>query len=40
MYIIEPGDEVDTIEDEIDCSLLSDVFGDCLYPDPDFSPAC
>jgi len=40
MYIIEPGDDVSDVEDEIGFCLLSDVFGDCRYPDPDFSPAC
>ena len=40
MYIIEPGDDVCAIEDEIGCSLLSDVFGQCRYPDPDFVPSC
>ena len=40
MYIIEPGDDVTTIEDETGCCLLSDVFGECRYPDPDFVPSC
>ncbi len=40
IYIIEPGDAVAAIEDEIGCSLLSDVFGQCRYPDPDFVPSC
>ena len=40
MYIIEPGDDAGAIEDEIGCSLLSDVFGECRYPDPDFVPSC
>ncbi len=40
MYIIEPGDDVVAIEDETGCCLLSDVFGECRYPDPDFVPSC
>jgi len=40
MYIIEPGDDVVAIEDETGCCLLSDVFGQCRYPDPDFVPSC
>ncbi len=40
MYIIEPGDDVVAIEDETGCCLLSDVFGQCRYPDPDFVHSC
>jgi len=40
VFIVEPDDAVDTVEELSDCPILSDVFGDCRYPDPDFSPAC
>jgi len=40
IFIIEPDDAVDTVEELSGCPILSDVFGDCRFPDPDFSPAC
>ena len=40
IFIIEPDDTVVTVEELSGCPILSDVFGDCRYPDTDFSPAC
>ena len=40
IFIIEPDDSADTVEELSGCPILSDCFGDCRFPDPDFSPAC
>lgn len=39
MIVVEPGDRVDALEQESGCPILSDLFGDSRFGDPDFSPA-
>jgi hypothetical protein len=38
VFIIEAGDTVEDIEQEIGFSLLTNLFDDVRYPDPDFVP--
>ena len=40
MIIIEPGDCLSDIEEEIGFSILTHLFDDISYPDPDFMPSC
>ena len=40
MIIIEPGDCLSDIEEEIGFSILTNLFDDISYPDPDFMPSC
>jgi hypothetical protein len=40
MIIIEPGDSLSSIEKEIGFSILTNLFDDITYPDPDFMPSC
>ena len=40
MIIIEPGDSLSSIEKEIGFSILTNLFDDISYPDPDFVPSC
>ena len=40
VFIFEPDDAVDTVEELSGCPILSDCFGECRFPDPNFSPAC
>jgi hypothetical protein len=40
MIIIEPGDSLSSIEKEIGFSILTNLFDDISYPDPDFMPSC
>ena len=40
MIIIEPGDCLSDIEEEIGFSILTNLFDDISYPDPDFVPSC
>jgi hypothetical protein len=40
MIIIEPGDTLSEIEKEIGFSILTNLFDDISYPDPDFVPSC
>ena len=40
MIIIEPGDCLSDIEEEIGFSILTNLFDDICYPDPDFVPSC
>ena len=40
MIIIEPGDSLSDIEEEIGFSILTNLFDDISYPDPDFIPSC
>ena len=40
MIIIEPGDSLSDIEEEIGFSILTNLFDDISYPDPDFVPSC
>jgi hypothetical protein len=38
VFIIEAGDTVQDIEQEIGFSILTNLFDDIRYPDPDFVP--
>ena len=38
MIIIEAGDSLSDIEKEIGFSILTNLFDDVRYPDPDFVP--
>ena len=38
VFIIEAGDTVQDIEEEIGFSILTNLFDDVRYPDPDFVP--
>jgi hypothetical protein len=40
MIIIEAGDSLTDIEKEIGFSILTNLFDDISYPDPDFMPFC
>ena len=40
VIIIEPGDTLSDIEKEIGFSILTNLFDDVRYPDPDFVPSC
>ena len=40
MIIIEAGDSLSNIEEEIGFSILINLFDDIIYPDPDFMPSC
>ena len=40
MIIIEPGDSLSSIEKEIGFTILTNLFDDITYPDPDFMPSC
>ena len=40
MIIMEPGDSLSDIEEEIGFSILTNLFDDISYPDPDFVPFC
>ena len=40
MIIIEAGDSPSDIEEEIGFSILTNLFDDICYPDPDFVPSC
>jgi hypothetical protein len=40
MIIIEAGDSPSDIEKEIGFSILTNLFDDISYPDPDFVPSC
>jgi hypothetical protein len=40
VFIIEAGDTVQDIEEEIGFSILTNLFDDVRYPDPDFVPSC
>jgi hypothetical protein len=40
MFIVEPGDIVEDIEEEIGFCILTNLFDDISYPDPDFVPSC
>ena len=40
MIIIEAGDSLSDIEKEIGFSILTNLFDDVRYPDPDFMPSC
>ena len=38
MIIIEAGDSLSEIEEEIGFSIMTSLFDDVLFPDPDFVP--
>ena len=38
MFIVEPGDSISYIEEEIGFSILTNLFDDVCFPDPDFVP--
>ena len=40
VIIVEAGDTVEDIEEEIGFSILINLFDDIIYPDPDFMPSC
>ena len=40
IIIVEPGDCLSDIEEEIGFSILTDLFDDICYPDPEFMPSC
>ena len=40
VIIIEAGDSLSNIEEEIGFSILTNLFDDISYPDPDFVPSC
>ena len=40
VIIVEVGDSLSYIEQEIGFSILTNLFDDISYPDPDFVPYC
>ena len=40
VIIIETGDTVEDIENEIGFFVMTNLFDDVRYPDPDFVPSC
>jgi hypothetical protein len=40
MLIMEHGDSLSDIEEEIGFPILTNLFDDISYPDPDFVPSC
>ena len=40
MLIMEQGDSLSSIEKEIGFPILTNLFDDLCYPDPDFMPSC
>jgi len=38
MFIVEPGDSIEDIEEEIGFCILTNLFDDVRFPDPDFVP--
>ena len=40
VIIIEAGDSLSDIEQEIGFSILTNLFDDVRFPDPDFVPSC
>ena len=40
VIIVEAGDTVEDIENEIGFCILTNLFDDISYPDPDFVPSC
>ncbi|MDP1927577.1 MAG: hypothetical protein Q8K62_03600 [Thiobacillus sp.] len=39
MIVVEPGDSVESLEQEISCRILHNLFDDARFGDPDFSPS-
>ena len=40
VIIVEAGDSIPGIEEEIGFSILTNLFDDLRFPDPDFVPSC
>jgi hypothetical protein len=40
MYIVEPGNTVEDIEEELGFPILTNLFDDVRFPDSDFVPFC
>ena len=40
VIIIEAGDSISCIEEELSFPILTNLFDDIIYPDPDFVPSC
>lgn len=40
MIIVEPGDTVEDLETITGFPILTNLFDDVRYPDPDFEPCC
>ena len=40
MIIVEPRDTVEDLETITGCPILTNLFDDVRYPDPDFMPCC
>ena len=40
VIIIEAGDSISCIEEEIGFPILTNLFDDVRFPDPDFVPSC
>ena len=40
MIIVQTGDSLSSIEKEIGFPILTNLFDDISYPDPDFVPSC
>ena len=38
MFIVEPGDSISDIEEAIGFCILTNLFDDVRFPDPDFAP--
>lgn len=39
MIVVEPGDSVDSLEQETSCRILHNLFDDARFGDPDFAPS-
>lgn len=39
MIVVEPGDSVESVEAESGCPILTDVFGELHFGQPEFSPS-
>ncbi len=40
MLIVEPGDTLEVLERESGCPILTNLFDEVRFPDPDFEPCC
>ena len=40
MIVAEPGDTLQSLEEQSGCPIASNPFDDARWPDPDFVPAC
>jgi hypothetical protein len=39
MIVVEPGDSVESLEQETSCRILRNLFDDARFGDPDFMPS-